>query len=237
MVRRSCSSPPDSSGGAYADLGAMAMKPRPARFLRPGPKRRHCCRLCRARHRGGRRQLSDPGRCRAGARHRRSRMRPSPRTYQQVLEPAKRLRIINSDACRDNPFVRSMRRTIATRSIGRGLARVDVMSSDTLVAFAARAGSTASDGDGTNSPYTTALVKHLMTPGLDLRLALGRVRDEVLKSTNNKQEPFVYGSLGGAEIPLVAAAAPPPAAQHRRPRLWQWHRRHLPGVCRLISFA
>ena len=75
------------------------------------------------------------------------------------------------------------------------------MSSDTLVAFAARAGSTASDGDGTNSPYTAALVKHLTTPGLDLRLALGRVRDEVLKSTGNRQEPFVYGSLGGAEDP------------------------------------
>ena len=39
-----------------------------------------------------------------------------------------------------------------------------------------------------------------------MRLALGRVRDEVLLSTGNKQEPFVYGSLGGAEIALVAAA-------------------------------
>ena len=58
-----------------------------------------------------------------------------------------------------------------------------------------------------NSPYTTALVKHLTTPGLDLRLALGRVRDEVLKSTSNRQEPFVYGSLGGTEIALVAAPA------------------------------
>jgi hypothetical protein len=37
-------------------------------------------------------------------------------------------------------------------------------------------------------------------PGLDIRLAFGRVRDEVLKSTANKQEPFVYGSLGGEAI-------------------------------------
>jgi hypothetical protein len=40
-------------------------------------------------------------------------------------------------------------------------------------------------------------------PGLDVRLALGRVRDEVLRTTIRRQEPFVYGSLGGAELPLL----------------------------------
>ena len=133
----------------------------------------------------------------------------------QILEPAKRLRLVILDACRDNPFVKSMKRTISSRAIGRGLAKVEILTSDTLIAFAAKAGSTAADGDGANSPYTGALVKHLTTPGLDLRLALGRVRDEVLKSTGNKQEPFVYGSLGGTEITLAAAAtlqavSPPP---------------------------
>src|SRR5262249_10930374 len=125
----------------------------------------------------------------------------------QVLEQAKRLRLVILDACRDNPFVRSMKRTVAGRSIGRGLAKVEVLTSDTIVAFAAKAGSTALEGDGLNSPYTTALVRHLTTPGLDLRLALGRVRDDVLQATNNKQEPFVYGSLGGAEISLTSAVS------------------------------
>jgi formylglycine-generating enzyme required for sulfatase activity len=131
----------------------------------------------------------------------------------QLLEPAKRLRLVILDACRDNPFVRSMRRTLAAnRSIGRGLAAVEIVSTDTLIAYAAKAGSTAADGDGTNSPYTTAMLKHLTTPGLDVRLALGRVRDEVLRNTGRRQEPFVYGSLGGAEVALVAArAAPAPA--------------------------
>ena len=55
----------------------------------------------------------------------------------QLLEPAKRLRLIILDACRDNPFTQTMRRTVATRSIGRGLAKVDIAASDTLVAFAA----------------------------------------------------------------------------------------------------
>jgi hypothetical protein len=53
------------------------------------------------------------------------------------------------------------------------------------------------------------LIKHLTTPGLDLRLALGRVRDDVLKSTGSRQEPFLYGTLGGSEISLVPGKAPP----------------------------
>jgi formylglycine-generating enzyme required for sulfatase activity len=132
----------------------------------------------------------------------------------QLLEPARRLRLVILDACRDNPFVHSMRRIAGTRSIGRGLAKVEVLTSDTLIAFAARAGSTAEDGKGANSPYTSALVKHLATPGLDVRLAFGRVRDEVLRSTKNQQEPFVYGSLGGTEISLVAGpgGSPPPVS-------------------------
>src|SRR5258708_28454726 len=44
-----------------------------------------------------------------------------------------------------------------------------------------------------------------MRPGLDLRKALGFVRDDVLKATNNKQEPFIYGSLGGNDVALVPA--------------------------------
>jgi uncharacterized caspase-like protein len=121
----------------------------------------------------------------------------------KVVDQAKRLRLVILDACRDNPFARTMKRTMATRAIGRGLAKVEPQSSDTLVAFAAKAGSTASDGDGANSPFTTALLQFIASPGLDVRLAFGRVRDEVLRSTGNKQEPFVYGSLGGSIIALV----------------------------------
>jgi uncharacterized caspase-like protein len=87
----------------------------------------------------------------------------------KALEPVKRLRLVILDACRDNPFTRSMQRTVNNRSIGRGLAKVEVLTSDTLIAFAAKAGSTAMDGDGKNSPFTSALLKHLATPGLDVR--------------------------------------------------------------------
>jgi len=122
-----------------------------------------------------------------------------------AVEPAKQLRLVILDACRDNPFARTMKRTIASRAIGRGLAKVEPTSPNTMIAFAAKAGSTASDGDSRNSPFSAALVEHLPKPGLDLRRAFGYVRDDVLKNTGNKQEPYVYGSLGGNDVPLVPA--------------------------------
>ncbi|MBR0690892.1 caspase family protein [Bradyrhizobium manausense] len=126
-----------------------------------------------------------------------------------AVEPAKQLRLVILDACRDNPFGRTMKRTLASRGIGRGLAQVEPTSTNTLIAYSAKAGFTAQDGDGANSPFTIALSKHLTTPGLDVRRAFGFVRDDVLKSTGNKQEPFVYGSLGGEDVPLVPVKAAP----------------------------
>src|SRR6478609_4118598 len=128
------------------------------------------------------------------------------------VESAKKLRLVILDACRDNPFAQTMKKTVATRAIGRGLAKVEPASPNTMIAFAAKAGSTASDGDSRNSPFATALVEHLPKPGLDLRKAFGFVRDDVLRSTGNKQEPFVYGSLGGNDVTLVPAAPAAPAA-------------------------
>lgn len=125
----------------------------------------------------------------------------------QTVEPAKALRLVILDACRDNPFAKSMKRVSALRSLGRGLIAVEPVKGNTLIAYAAKGGSTADDGDGANSPFATALLKYLPTPGLDLRQAFGMVRDDVMKATDNKQEPFVYGSLGGATVSLVQTAA------------------------------
>ena len=123
-----------------------------------------------------------------------------------AVEPAKKLRLVILDACRDNPFARSMKRTLAARAIGRGLAKVEPTSPNTLIAFASKAGSTASDGEhGKNSPFATALVNYVTQPGLDLRKAFGYVRDDVLKSSGNRQEPYLYGSLGGDDLSLVPA--------------------------------
>jgi hypothetical protein len=125
----------------------------------------------------------------------------------QMLEPVRRLRLVILDACRDNPFSAKMKRTTATRSLGRGLTQVEPSKSNTLIAFAAKAGSLAEDGSGFHSPFTAALLKHIAEPGLDIRIALGRVRDDVLDSTGSKQEPFVYGSLGGSIVTLSSQTA------------------------------
>ncbi len=66
----------------------------------------------------------------------------------RLLDQAKRLRLVILDACRDNPLTRSMKRTGPTRSISRGMAKIEDLASDTLVAYAAKAGSTAADGTG-----------------------------------------------------------------------------------------
>jgi uncharacterized caspase-like protein len=125
---------------------------------------------------------------------------------------AKRLSLIVLDACRDNPFLRAAGRVTATRSVATRLVGVEPTSPDTLIAYAAKAGSVSYDGVGPNSPFTTALVKYITQPDLDIRIALGKVRDDVLANTNNRQEPFVYGSLGGFDISLVPAPSVPKLA-------------------------
>jgi outer membrane protein assembly factor BamD (BamD/ComL family) len=124
----------------------------------------------------------------------------------QTVDGAKRLRLVILDACRDNPFLATMKRQRqALRQVASGLGPVGDVGSETLVAYAAKQGLTAEDGKGDHSPFTTAILHNLPEPGLDIRLAFGRVRDEVLKITSNRQEPYVYGSLGGSNVALVPA--------------------------------
>mgnify|MGYP003693815853 CR=1 FL=1 len=98
-----------------------------------------------------------------------------------------------------------MKRTISSRSLGRGLIGVEATKPNTFIAFAAKEGSTAADGDGKNSPFSAALLKHLTRPGLDIRKAFGFVRDDVMSATGNQQEPYTTNSLGGNDVALVPA--------------------------------
>ena len=110
------------------------------------------------------------------------------------------------DACRDNPFLADMERVGSTRTIGRGLARVET-SGEMLVAYAASDGTVALDGKGRNSPYTAALLAHLEEPGLELGLMFRKVSEAVRKTTGNDQQPVTYGNLPSAGIYL--AGLPP----------------------------
>jgi tetratricopeptide (TPR) repeat protein len=116
-----------------------------------------------------------------------------------AVDSAKKMRLVMLDACRSNPFTANMRKTGATRSLSRGLAQIEP-DSGTLVAYAAKAGELAQDGNGENSPFATALIKHLGTPGLEIGKMFRLVRDDVLAATGNQQEPFIYGSLPGEDF-------------------------------------
>jgi tetratricopeptide (TPR) repeat protein len=110
------------------------------------------------------------------------------------VESARKLRLVILDACRNNPFAGKMQRDGRTRSVGRGLARIEPVGG-TLIAYAARDGTEAADGEGRHSPYAEALMQHLEEPGLDIRFLFDKVRDSVLTKTRNEQMPFTYGSL------------------------------------------
>jgi len=108
---------------------------------------------------------------------------------------ASKMQLVILDACRNNPFVPRMRGTAKqVRAIGRGLASIEPEGA-VLVAYAARDGTMALDGESENSPYLAALVKHLPEPGLEISLLFRKVRDEVLGKTARQQEPYTYGSL------------------------------------------
>ena len=119
---------------------------------------------------------------------------------------AQRLGVVILDACRNNPFAESMQTSGTTRSVGRGLARV-APSGATLVAYAAKDGTTADDDAGKgHSPYTEALLAHIETPGLDVGRMFRNVRDAVVAETGGRQEPVMYGSLPGRDIYLASGA-------------------------------
>jgi hypothetical protein len=121
---------------------------------------------------------------------------------------ASKLGLVILDACRNNPFNAKMRRSLTTRSVSRGLAPTEP-ADNVLVAYAAKDGTVASDGDGKNSPFTKALLRHLEAPGLEITFMFRAVRDEVMAETRREQQPFVYGSLSKEAIYL----RPPVAAQ------------------------
>jgi Caspase domain len=111
---------------------------------------------------------------------------------------ARKFRLVILDACRNNPFLATMSRVASTRSIGRGLSRVEPHGG-VLVAYAAKAGEVALDGDAGNSPFVRALIEQIARPGVEVGFLFRKVRDSVLKQTAGAQEPYTYGSLPGDE--------------------------------------
>jgi uncharacterized caspase-like protein len=120
-----------------------------------------------------------------------------------AIEGAHKLKLVLLDACRENPF--APRQTTATRSVTRGLAPIEPEGPGkgkgaTLVIYAAKHGQVALDGtSASNSPFVTALMQRLPTPGVEINKIFRLVRDDVLEATAGRQEPFTYGSTPGRE--------------------------------------
>jgi hypothetical protein len=121
------------------------------------------------------------------------------------------LGLVILDACRNNPFIAKMQRTLASRALSGGLGRIEPVG-NVLVAYAARDGTTALDGDGRNSPFTAALLHNIETPGVEVTFMFRNVRDDGMEATKNEQQPFVYGSLSRKAIYL---AGQPPAKDEK----------------------
>lgn len=130
---------------------------------------------------------------------------------------ANNLQLVVLDACRDNPFLDQMTRTVATRSIGRGLALYEP-NGNSLVAYSAKEGTVALDGSGTNSPYAEAFLSALEQPQLEIGQFFRTVRDNVVRKTNRKQEPFLYGSLSADPVYFHPVAPKAIAKENATPK-------------------
>jgi len=117
----------------------------------------------------------------------------------QAASSASKLSLVILDACRDNPFLAQMTRGTSTRNFTRGLASYTPQG-NSLLAYAARDGAVALDGNGRNSPFAKAILTTIHEPGLEISRFFRLVRDKVLTATGGFQEPFVYGSLSADAI-------------------------------------
>ncbi|WP_245455815.1 caspase family protein [Mesorhizobium sp. M7A.F.Ca.US.008.03.1.1] len=138
--------------------------------------------------------------------------------FMAALPPDPAIGVIILDACRDNPLARTLAASLPksrSTSLGTGLAPVEAKSDGIgtgglLIAYATDPGAIAFDGNGVDSPYSTALARHLTEPGVEIQSALTRVRGEVTETTQGRQRPWHNASLG-REVFIgkpVAAAEP-----------------------------
>lgn len=138
---------------------------------------------------------------------------PLRRVIDTLASAGAKASLVVLDACRDTPFEGgvALRPGLVRENGGAGL----------LLAYATDPGNVAYDGAGRNSVFTTALLDHVATPGLDVRLMLGRVRQQVVIETFGRQVPWVEEALIGEHL-LVPDAPTPPVADPFAGELRAW---------------
>jgi hypothetical protein len=116
----------------------------------------------------------------------------------ELLERNSKAALIFIDACRDNPLASDFyRRNFSqTRALEtRGLARARGATDGSMLVFAAAPGQVAFDGDGLNSPFATALAKHLPTENKEVLSLTKRIIRDVRDATDGRQSPIVTNDL------------------------------------------
>jgi Caspase domain/Putative peptidoglycan binding domain len=133
-------------------------------------------------------------------------------TLDQTMNDAK-IKLVFLDACRDNPFAAKIKAGATSRSVSVQTGLAEMKSGEgTLIAFATGPGQTALDGqEGTNSPFTRALMANITQPGVEIQQAMTKVRAQVNEETNKGQLPWGHTNLIGAVYlnPVATPAGTP----------------------------
>jgi uncharacterized caspase-like protein len=114
-----------------------------------------------------------------------------------------KVRMVFLDACRDNPLARTLARSMSpsrSAAVGVGLAEIkveDTGAEGSVIAFATSPGDVALDGSGSNSPFTSALLRHIDAPDTPIQNVMTRVTGDVYRETGERQRPWVNASLIG----------------------------------------
>src|SRR5476651_1148390 len=134
-------------------------------------------------------------------------------TLEQTMNDSK-VKLVFLDACRDNPFAAKIKASASTRSVSVQTGLAEMKSGEgTLIAFATGPGQTALDGqEGTNSPFTRALMANIAKPGVEIQQAMTQVRAQVNEETNKGQLPWGHTNLIGSVYLNGAPPAGTPAA-------------------------
>jgi uncharacterized caspase-like protein len=132
-----------------------------------------------------------------------------------IMEQQTSTSLVFLDACRNNPFTRSLGGSSRSAVPLQGLAQFNA-ARGSFIAFSTAPGAVAMDGSGRNSPFAEALVRHIATPGQSINDLMIAVRTDVLAATRQQQRPWEQGSLTErfAFLPdgSAAIAAAPTAA-------------------------
>jgi hypothetical protein len=114
-----------------------------------------------------------------------------------AVSQASGVKLLILDACRNNPLAdRLIRSTSRNTGIARGLTLIDD-ARGMIVAYATQSNQVADDGQGRNSPFTSALLNEMKEPGVEIATFFRRVAADVDRATNGRQFPELSISMTG----------------------------------------